>query len=127
MLLPVAVVRLNAVGWGEGPWALVTPVKAIRVGVGFLKNNDFQPSSIMCWDLNSRPLEHESPPLTTRMPEVYLHYKLMWFYVVKDLIIFGLLNFCLKTFSSKIILRLDLVFTKSCFKKFCLKIIFETF
>ena len=68
MLLPVAVVRLNAVGWGEGPWALVTPVKAIRVGVGFLKNNDFQPSSIMCWDLNSRPLEHESPPITT-IPE----------------------------------------------------------
>ena len=38
-LLPVAVVKLHdgnlhAVGWGEGPWALVTPVKAIRVGVG---------------------------------------------------------------------------------------------
>ena len=37
--LPVAVVRLdvgdlNAVGWGEGPRALVTPIKAIRVGVG---------------------------------------------------------------------------------------------
>ena len=26
--------NLHAVGWGEGPWALVTPVKAIRVGVG---------------------------------------------------------------------------------------------
>ena len=25
---------LHAVGWGEGPGALVTPVKAIRVGVG---------------------------------------------------------------------------------------------
>ena len=39
-LLPVAVVKqhdgdLHAVGWGEGPWALVTPVKAIRVGEGF--------------------------------------------------------------------------------------------
>ena len=35
-------VRLNvgdfhAVGWDEGPWALVTPVKVIRVGVGFKK------------------------------------------------------------------------------------------
>ena len=28
---------LNAVGWGEGPWALFSSVKAIRVGVG-LKN-----------------------------------------------------------------------------------------
>ena len=28
---------LHAVGWGEGPWALVTPVKAIRVGVGLYK------------------------------------------------------------------------------------------
>ena len=26
---------LYAVGWVEGPWALVTRVKAIRVGVGF--------------------------------------------------------------------------------------------
>ena len=39
-LLPVAVVRLpegalHAVGWGEGPWALVTP--AIRLGVELLK------------------------------------------------------------------------------------------
>ena len=38
-LLPVVVVRLHygdmvAVGWGEGPRALVTPVKAVRVGVG---------------------------------------------------------------------------------------------
>ena len=37
-LLPVTVIRLHvgdlhAVGWGEGLWALVTPVKAIRVGV----------------------------------------------------------------------------------------------
>ena len=37
-LLPVAVVRLYvgdllADGWGEGTGALVTPVKAIRVGV----------------------------------------------------------------------------------------------
>ena len=24
------------------------------------------PSSIRCWDLNPRPLEHESPPITTR-------------------------------------------------------------
>ena len=37
-LLPVAVIRLHvgglyAVGWGEDPRALVTPVKAIRVGV----------------------------------------------------------------------------------------------
>ena len=23
-----------AIGWGEGSWALVTPEKAIRVGVG---------------------------------------------------------------------------------------------
>ena len=35
----MAVVRLdvgdlNAVGWGEGPRALVTPIKAIMVGVG---------------------------------------------------------------------------------------------
>ena len=28
---------LHAVDWGEGPWALVTPVKAIRVGVGLKK------------------------------------------------------------------------------------------
>ena len=28
---------LHAVGWGEGPWALVTLVKAIRVGVSFKK------------------------------------------------------------------------------------------
>ena len=28
---------LYAVGWGEGPWALVTPVKANRVGVGLYK------------------------------------------------------------------------------------------
>ena len=38
-LLPVAVVKLHdgelhAVGWGEGPWALVTPVKPNRVWVG---------------------------------------------------------------------------------------------
>ena len=26
----------HAVGCGEGPWALVAPVKAIRVGVGLL-------------------------------------------------------------------------------------------
>ena len=36
-LLPVVVVRLhvgdlNVVGWGEGPWALVTPAKIIWVG-----------------------------------------------------------------------------------------------
>ena len=36
-MLPVAVVRLyvgvlHAIGWGEGPWALVTPVEAIRLG-----------------------------------------------------------------------------------------------
>ena len=24
------------------------------------------PSSIQCWDLNPQPLEHESPPITTR-------------------------------------------------------------
>ena len=24
------------------------------------------PSSIQCWDSNPRPLEHESPPITTR-------------------------------------------------------------
>ena len=24
------------------------------------------PSSIRCWDLNPQPLEHESPPITTR-------------------------------------------------------------
>ena len=28
------IVYLHAVGCGEGPWACVTPVKAIRVGVG---------------------------------------------------------------------------------------------
>ena len=27
----------NGVGWGNGPWALVTPVKAIKVGVGGYK------------------------------------------------------------------------------------------
>ena len=27
---------------------------------------DKRPSSIQCWDLNPRPSEHESPPLTTR-------------------------------------------------------------
>ena len=31
---------LHAVGWGEGPWALVTPVKAIRVGVGLIKTEE---------------------------------------------------------------------------------------
>ena len=41
-LLPVVVVRLHDgdlhdVAWGEGPLALVTPVKAIRFGVGFKK------------------------------------------------------------------------------------------
>ena len=30
------------------------------------------PSSIRCWDLNSRPLEHESPPITTRPGIFYL-------------------------------------------------------
>ena len=25
---------LHSISWGEGPWALVTPVEAIRVGVG---------------------------------------------------------------------------------------------
>ena len=44
-LLPVAVIRLhvgglNAVGWGKGPWALVTPVRAIRVGVGDYKRKE---------------------------------------------------------------------------------------
>ena len=43
-LLPVAVIRihvgdLHAVDWGEGPWALVTPVKAIWVGVGIMKKS----------------------------------------------------------------------------------------
>ena len=38
-LNPVAVIRLqdgdlHTVGWDECPWALATPVKAIRVGVG---------------------------------------------------------------------------------------------
>ena len=38
-LLPVTVLKLHdgdlhAVGWGEGPCALVTTVKAIRVGGG---------------------------------------------------------------------------------------------
>ena len=28
---------LHVVGWGEGPWALATQVKAIRVGVGLIK------------------------------------------------------------------------------------------
>ena len=27
----------NLIHWGEGPWVLATPVKAIRVGVGFKK------------------------------------------------------------------------------------------
>ena len=40
---PQQVVRLqvgglHSAGWGEGPWELVTSVKAIRVGVGFFKN-----------------------------------------------------------------------------------------
>ena len=44
-LLPVAVVRqhvgdLHAVGWGEGPIALVIPVKAIRMGI-ILKTSIF--------------------------------------------------------------------------------------
>ena len=33
------------------------------------------PSSIWCWDLNSRPLKHESPPITTRpglLPLIHL-------------------------------------------------------
>ena len=29
----------DAVGWGQGPWALVNPVKAIWVQVGVIKNN----------------------------------------------------------------------------------------
>ena len=46
LLLAVVVVislhvgDLHAVGWSEGPWALVTPVKAIRVGVGVSKNTE---------------------------------------------------------------------------------------
>lgn len=36
-LLPVAVRRLHAVGWSEGPIALVTPLNASRVTVGFKK------------------------------------------------------------------------------------------
>ena len=31
---------MHAAGWGEGPWALVTPVKAKMVWVGILKNDD---------------------------------------------------------------------------------------
>ena len=38
-LLLDAVVRLHVVGWGEGPWALVTPVKASRAGVGLNKKH----------------------------------------------------------------------------------------
>jgi len=26
--------KIEFIGWADGPWALVTPVKAIRVGVG---------------------------------------------------------------------------------------------
>ena len=41
-MLPVAIVRLDAVGWGEGQCALVNPVKAIRVRVGLIKVNKVQ-------------------------------------------------------------------------------------
>ena len=32
--METSVTKTVTVGWGEDPWALVTPVKAIRVGVG---------------------------------------------------------------------------------------------
>ena len=39
------------------------------------------PSSIWCWDSNSRPLEHLSPPITTR-PGLRDSYFELWFSVV---------------------------------------------
>ena len=39
------------------------------------------PSSIRCWDSNSRPLEHESPPITTRPglpPETFFSKVCKW-------------------------------------------------
>jgi len=41
------VVTQHAVGWGEGSSALVAPVKAIWVGVGFYKNR--QDRSCISW------------------------------------------------------------------------------
>ena len=51
--------------------AKITKIKFYRVAPPkvFLKqqlNVKKCPSSIRCWDLNSRPLEHESPLITTR-------------------------------------------------------------
>ena len=47
------------------------------------------PSSIRCWDLNSRPLEHESPSITTRPglpPQIQLlKYNIMMWYVLLTL------------------------------------------
>ena len=46
---------LHAVGWGEGPWVLVAPVKALGVGVGFYKNKSWAFHSLFlvvsgyCW------------------------------------------------------------------------------
>ena len=37
MVVRLYVEDLYAVGWGEGPWALVTPIEATKVGEGALK------------------------------------------------------------------------------------------
>ena len=39
----------------------------------YIKKCEKCPSSIWCWDLNSQPLEYESPPKTTRpgLPPIY--------------------------------------------------------
>ena len=39
----------NAVGWGESPWALVTPVKAIRVGVAICLGLDGMLTNCYGW------------------------------------------------------------------------------
>ena len=59
-LLHVPVARLHdgdlhAVGWGEGPRALVTPVKAIRVGVGLIKNRR------AIWGMSSKDFSWDRP------------------------------------------------------------------
>ena len=61
-MLPVVVIRLHvgdlhAVGWDEGPTALATPVKAIRVGVGAKKHLElprFNPTSWSKYHLLSK-------------------------------------------------------------------------
>ena len=53
------------------------------------KNVKKYPSSMRCWDSNPRPLEHESPSITTRPglpPQIQLlKYNIMMWYVLLTL------------------------------------------